>query len=74
MSYCRWSDTSDVYVIEDIRGGWTTYVVDGQIFYGDPTPGACADRLETLATQGFRVRPDVIDTLRAEQHEMEARP
>ena len=26
MSYCRWSDDSDVYVYEDVSGGWTTHV------------------------------------------------
>lgn len=27
MSYCRWSsDGSDVYVYEDVNGGWTTHI------------------------------------------------
>lgn len=27
MSYCRWSDVDcDVYVYEDVMGGWTTHV------------------------------------------------
>jgi len=39
---------------------------DGQTFY-DPTPGACADRLETLRKQGYLVPQYAIDGLRAEQ-------
>lgn len=33
----------------------------------DDTPGECADRLEGLALQGFRIPEGVIDDLRAEQ-------
>ncbi len=33
MSYCRWSSDchqSDVYVYEDMNGGWTTHVAGGR--------------------------------------------
>lgn len=118
MSYCRWSSDDfqcDVYVYEDVCGGWTTHVADrrrvipadvlaslpvgntddvmtyfarnsalmqwmdnneagyvqlpepnaGQSF-NDDTPGACADRLEALRTEGFNVPQYAIDELRAE--------
>lgn len=60
MSYCRWSDDSDVYVYEDCRGGWTTHVTNGEDF-NDSTPGDCADRLEKLKAQGFKVPQWAID-------------
>lgn len=146
MSYCRWSSMNwmcDVYVYEDVSGGWTTHVAGnkrkfppipdlmGSQFsmrmfqwseaysseatgykivypkrwkhwvvkcwwwfvsrwhrvhmwqlehiprryhtqpeaaqtYNDPTPGACADRLEYLRSQGFTVPQYAIDALRAE--------
>ena len=34
MSYCRWSSddfTSDVYVYEDVAGGWTTHVAGNHV-------------------------------------------
>lgn len=123
MSYCRWSSMNwmcDVYVYEDVSGGWTTHVAgarrtrepqpgdklpkshpaseteikewmeshratmddlenipmeaiglshDGETF-NDPTPGACADRLEVLRTEGYAVPDYAIATLRDEQAEM----
>lgn len=117
MSYCRWSsmnDMCDVYVYEDVAGGWTTHVAtkrrilppipslplgrvptrlwllwdryvhratlhliplrpiglphDGCSF-NDSTPGACADRLESLRAMGYRVPLYAIDTLREEDRE-----
>lgn len=119
MSYCRWSSDgwrSDVYVYEDVNGGWTTHVAsnrcvhpsgeqcpelpgrtddpewaerfveayerssawreecvlvpinlphDGESF-NDPTPGACANRLEALRTLGYYVPQYAIDDLREE--------
>ena len=115
MSYCRWSSMNgrcDVYVYEDVAGGWTTHVAvkrrvlppipslplgrvpnriwamwerrvralslrlipalpiglpyDGCCFT-DSTPGACADRLESLRAMGYRVPLYTIDALRAEE-------
>ena len=39
---------------------------DGEVFT-DPTPGACADRLESLRAMGYHVPQHAIDTLREEQ-------
>ena len=120
MSYCRWSSDDfqcDVYVYEDVCGGWTTHVAGRrrvlpdavraafpaitdagnvhQYFdrhaavmswiesepqhwtdlsrlpsagatFNDPTPTACADRLELLRSEGFHVPQYAIDELRAE--------
>jgi hypothetical protein len=38
----------------------------------DPTPGACADRLEHLRRLGYRVPQRVIDRLREDEKEMRA--
>ncbi|NII53536.1 hypothetical protein [Luteibacter sp. SG786] len=37
--------------------------------FEDPTPGACADRLEYLKGLGYRFPDDVIEALREEQEE-----
>lgn len=37
--------------------------------FEDPTPGACADRLEYLKGLGYKFPDDVIDALREEQRE-----
>lgn len=68
MSYCRFGTgdpPSDVYVIHDLRGGWTTYCINGDQ-HNDPTPGICAERLERLARDGLTVPLSVIDQLRVE--------
>lgn len=36
MSYCRWSHGSDVYVYEDVSGGWTTHVAGCR--HSNPAP------------------------------------
>ena len=36
MSYCRWSHGSDVYVYEDVNGGWTTHVAGSR--HSNPAP------------------------------------
>lgn len=41
----------------------------GETFY-ESSPGAAADRLESLRAAGFRVPQSAIDALRAEQQEM----
>ena len=42
MSYCRWSCLNgycDVYVYEDVNGGWTTHVASRRIPPGCPVNG-----------------------------------
>lgn len=74
MSYCRWSEHSDVYVYAT-QHGWTTHVAntggphDGESF-DDETADECADRLETLAAAGHRVPDGVVQALRAEAAEV----
>ena len=121
MSYCRWSTddfTCDLYVYEDVSGGWTTHVAglrvvwdarrpaplevdwredmgawfernrvvmallddisrvpiglpaDGETF-NDPTPGACADRIEALQAMGYRCPDEVVALLREEQADLD---
>ena len=41
VSYCRWTDDSDVYVYEDASGGWTTHVA-GRRRVGAPPPAPLA--------------------------------
>jgi hypothetical protein len=39
MSYCRWSSNDfqcDVYVYEDVAGGWTTHVACNRVVYSEP--------------------------------------
>ena len=41
MSYCRWSSDDyqcDVYVYEDVSGGWTTHVAGNRIVFAEPLP------------------------------------
>ncbi len=41
MSYCRWSDNDfqcDVYVYEDVKGGYTTHVASNRPVYTEPLP------------------------------------
>lgn len=41
MSYCRWSDNDhmcDVYVYEDVAGGWTTHVAGRRVIYKEALP------------------------------------
>jgi len=41
MSYCRWSTNDfqcDVYVYEDVAGGWTTHVANNRVKYAEPLP------------------------------------
>lgn len=44
---------------------------DGESF-NDPTPGACADRLDSLKQEGYIVPQYAIDALRAEQEEIDS--
>lgn len=41
--------------------------------FSEPTPGACADRLEEIRASGLRVPQCVIDVLRAEQADLDAK-
>lgn len=41
MSYCRWSSDDfqcDVYVYEDVSGGFTTHVAGNRLVYANPLP------------------------------------
>lgn len=41
MSYCRWSSCDfdcDVYVYEDVHGGWTTHVASRRHVIAEPLP------------------------------------
>ena len=41
MSYCRFSSDDfkcDVYVYEDVQGGFTTHVAGNRIIYSEPLP------------------------------------
>ncbi|WP_344250997.1 hypothetical protein, partial [Isoptericola hypogeus] len=41
MSYCRWSSDDhqcDVYVYEDVAGGWTTHVAGRRWVLAEPLP------------------------------------
>lgn len=41
MSYCRWSTHDhqcDVYVYEDVAGGWTTWVASRRFEFAEPLP------------------------------------
>lgn len=120
MSYCRWSSDnfqSDLYVYEDVYGGWTIHVAGNRIVGDVPpivwpldpkngaqfgeyvasrsaqsafletanretiklpgagetfvtdSPGACADKIEELASIGFIVPAGVVEELRAEDAE-----
>lgn len=47
MSYCRWSSMNwqcDVYVYEDVSGGWTTHVAGSRRLFG-PIPDIMLSRL-----------------------------
>jgi hypothetical protein len=114
MSYCRWSSDNyacDVYVYENIYGGWTTHIakyrrkhsypcpsldftdvntlqeslqlqqawLDESVLelidspnagksFNDPTPEACAARLENLREEGLAVPQYAIDTLMEEEN------
>jgi hypothetical protein len=121
VSYCRWSSDdfqSDVYVYEDVSGGFTTHIAGNRVVFAeplppeipyskenssvwmkryavvskmleaaehvaidlphagetfsDPTPAACADRLEELRALGYVVPQYAIDALREEAKEQAA--
>lgn len=41
MSYCRWSTDDfqcDLYIYEDVYGGWTTHVAGARVVYLNPLP------------------------------------
>ena len=77
MSYCRWSSENgycDVYVYEDVHGGWTTHVASNRI-----PPGAPPDPIECLIDgdlDGFQERmrvrrewSDKVETIRIDHPE-----
>lgn len=47
MSYCRWSSMNwrcDVYVYEDVNGGWTTHIARNRVIF-PPPPALVGGRL-----------------------------
>lgn len=74
MAYCRWSTPDcDVYVYEDVMGGWTTHVKgpSGVRTFRDPTPGDCGRTLTVLVREGLKVPPYVFRDLEAEQQDFD---
>lgn len=72
MSYCRWSPTSDVYVI-DSDSGWECVgccAVGHTVVY--PSPFEMAVHLGLHAGAGDKVPPDVVPRLRHEQRALDA--
>jgi hypothetical protein len=71
MSYCRWISSdetgrpSDVYVYQDVGGGWTTLTRNPWTRHNDATKAGCADRLSAMKVSGLAVPQYVIDDLRA---------
>ena len=49
MAYCRWSDC-DVYVYEDVGGGWTTHVAGRRNVAGKPPEIDFSSEETALAT------------------------
>lgn len=52
MAYCRWSSDNfqcDVYVYEDVKGGWTTHVAGSRRKYLYTLPPGLPDDAEPLA-------------------------
>lgn len=63
MSYCRWSSedwSCDLYVYEDVHGGWTSHVAGNRPVFAEPLP----------APVNF---PEVTSEENPEQFEREAR-
>ena len=41
MSYCRWSSDDfqcDLYIYEDVNGGWTTHIAGNRVTFTEPLP------------------------------------
>lgn len=56
MSYCRWSSMNwrcDVYVYEDVRGGWTTHVA-GTRYLFRPIPDISLRMIQSLGATWSR--------------------
>ncbi len=52
MSYCRWSSDNyacDVYVYEDVDGGWTTHVAKYSRKHTSPCPSLDFTDVDTLS-------------------------
>ena len=75
QAYDAWRDTLPKDEYGDVAG--SEYLDLAEIgpeageTYSDPTPGACADRLEAMRAKGFNVPQLAIDELRAEALEGE---
>lgn len=60
MSYCRWSSDgfrSDVYVYEDVGGGWTTHIANRRKLGLDTLPPDPLDELQQgIVSEGWHER------------------
>ena len=76
MSYCRWSDTSDVYLIRSRHGErdiWVAHLVGGeQINLYGYTPGEMATELRRKRDEGVRVPDCAFERLDREQAALDA--
>jgi hypothetical protein len=64
MSYCRWSDESDVYSYSN-GDTWTTHLTDGRSFH-DSSLVEFKAQLQQLRTEGLRVPNDVFERIEGE--------
>lgn len=65
MAYCRWSDC-DVYVYEDVNGGWTTHVAGRRLAAGKAPPLDWTSTETLMASyqamlQWSKDNPDTVD-------------
>lgn len=65
MSYCRCSDTCDVYVYPT-SGGYMTHIAGGQVTFRDRSRKKLLERLTNLRTAGFKVSDAAFDRLHRE--------
>jgi len=73
MSYCRWSDDSDVYVYSNIMGGYNIHIrLNHNLIYNGPvdiqltTKTETLDKLLKLKSQGLAIPQTAIDRLNRE--------
>jgi hypothetical protein len=68
VSYCRWSSDdfqSDVYVYEDVRGGWTTHVANRRVAYLEPLPPPVETvRGDTASPDAWLERHQIVTAMR----------
>lgn len=71
MSYCRWSDESDVYCYANVNGYWTVHLsrrlpYKGEVDWDLGGPEECRDFLIELKEAGYKVPQYAIDSLNEE--------